>query len=195
MNILFVLFFLIFVLAIIYVIKGVFVNKRDEVIQTINRLDDSNVSKLSDYADELESNQDNRTFLDVNSVKEYIYNFNEIYFSNKSNGLYWRKDTDENMSFRMKDRHAQKGEVGLNIDFNLIKKAKNISSENLEINVLVRNENLSKVMKNNGINVETPYTIRNRYTKTSMPGTYCGDILVTNIKDFRKIMKICLDSV
>lgn len=161
----------------------------------MNKINQENISKLSNNTEKLEFAQNKTTFSDVNSLKEYIHNLNQTYFNGKSSGLYWRKDKDENMSLRTKDRYAKKGDVGLNIDFNLIKKSKNINSDNLEINILVRNKELSEAIKNNGFNIQRPYEVRSRYTKTTMPGEYHGDVLIKDIESFKKMMETCSEII
>lgn len=169
-------------------------NKKENVVKIMDRLNEENLSKLSAYAEKLEAEQV-ILFSDSINIKEYVYSLNEKFFENKKYGFYWRKDKDKNISLRTKDRYGQRGEVGLNIDFNLIEKDKNISSNSFEINILVRNEKLYKDLKSNSIDILPPYTIRRKYIKSDMEGTYLGDILVENIADLENIIKICSQSL
>lgn len=131
------------------------------------------------------------TFKNVTELKKYIYELNNSIFDGVQYGLYWRGDNAENISLRMKNRYAQRAKVGLNIDFDLMKNDLNIKSENLSINIIVRNIDLLKEIKSKlELKIEPPYKIRNRYLSTKLETNYYADILIKNLDELKKILEL-----
>lgn len=131
------------------------------------------------------------TFKNVTELKKYIYELNNSIFDGVQYGLYWRGDNAENISLRMKNRYAQRAKVGLNIDFDLMKNDLNIKSENLSINIIVRNIDLLEEIKSKlELKIEQPYKIRNRYLSTKLETNYYADILIKNLDELKKILEL-----
>lgn len=111
-------------------------------------------------------------------LKESIMNFNKTIFSSVKFGLHCRKNTEGYILLRSSDKNSEKSKVCLNFDI----------LDTSMINVLIRDKDLEELFVANGFLKERPNTHRD-YRKFKM-SNYYGDILINNLEDLEKLLKI-----
>ena len=128
-------------------------------------------------------------FRDVEDLKKTIIDLqnNQKIFSSVQGGLYQRKDKDRNISFRMKDR-TLRSFIGANIDFDYMKFNTNIDENNLDINVIIRDDSLLIALKNSNLKVVTGNQMRR--VGVSLNPAQIGEIHIRNFNDLRTMFQI-----
>ena len=121
-------------------------------------------------------------FRDVEDLKKTIIDLqnNQKIFSSVQGGLYQRKDKDRNISFRMKDR-TLRSFIGANIDFDYMKFNTNIDENNLDINVIIRDDSLLIALKNSNLKVVTGTQMRR--VGVSLNPAQIGEIHIHTFND------------